>query len=113
MLSVKIEWWCQTANSSLCLSGTDFGFSRFTRRTMSRTVVWNCFFLLVNGTSAISASEIQHCSSSSQIVSVYWIGVQASAPIVSIAVRMVLVTATARARRALAFRQAAATLREK
>ncbi|MET7458560.1 hypothetical protein ABZT03_43515 [Streptomyces sp. NPDC005574] len=60
---------------------------------MSRAVVWNAFFLLVNAVkpiSAISASEIQRWSSSSQIALVYLIGVQAAAGTVSMAARIVL-----------------------
>ncbi|WUW68141.1 hypothetical protein OG255_45865 (plasmid) [Streptomyces sp. NBC_01455] len=62
---------------------------------MSRTVVWNAFFLLVNAVkpiSAISASEIQRWSSSSQIASVYLIGVQAAAGIVEMAGQILLAT---------------------
>ncbi len=114
-LPVKMTWWRQRPNSSACPAGTLLAFSRFTRRTISRAVAWNRFFLLVNavnGTSSISASETQRSFSGSQTAAAYLIGVQASSAMRAIASRIVFVTATAR-EEAAAARQTATALWEK
>ena len=70
-------------------------------------MVWNAFFLLVNavnGTSAISASEIHRSSAASHTALVYLIGVQADSSMPAIASRIVFFTATASEKCAPAFR---------
>ncbi|MEU1567004.1 hypothetical protein ABZ504_42670 [Streptomyces mirabilis] len=114
--AVGETWWRQTPNSSAWPSGALLGLRRFTCRTISRAMVWNCFLLLVNavkGISATSASETQHSSSSSQTAALYSIGVQASSAMFTMASRTVFLTATAREKQTPAVRLASTTLWEK
>ncbi len=64
------------------------GWSRRTRRTISRQVTCSALRRRVNatkGTSATSASETHRCSASSQTAWGYLIGVQASSPMPAMA----------------------------
>jgi hypothetical protein len=88
------------------------GFSRLTRRTISRAVTCSAWRRLVNAvkaTSATSASEIQRASSSSQIAFGYRIGVHAASPIEAMAALTVGVVRAVTENRAPARRAAAAT----